>query len=117
MFPFWQIANSTWIATVISFVLLLVWHRRSPMNFVWDVLVPALMVGLSILIWRAVGNLAQLNDDLIPGFSPNDLLCPVITYTLLGCYGGIRNPADVRRWERVRAVLTLVSLLVNVVTI
>src|SRR5438876_11137061 len=117
MFPFWQIANSTWIAALISVVLLLVWRRRSPMSAIWDVLVPAVLVGLSILIWRTVGNLAQLNDDLVPGFSPNDLLCPVITYTLLGCYGGIRSPADMRRWERVRAVLTLVSLLVNVVTI
>src|SRR5689334_17623027 len=117
MFPLWQIANSTWIAALISLVMLLVWHRGSSASLIWDVLVPALLVGLSILIWRTVGNLAQLNDDRIPGASPNDLLCPVMTYSLLGCYGGIRSPVDMRRWERVRAALTIVSLLVNVVTI
>ncbi len=117
MIPFWQIANSTWIAALVSFILLLVWHRRSPMDLIWEVLVPALLVGLSVLVWRSVANLAQLNDDLIPGVSPNDVLCPVITYTLLGCYAGVRGPADQRRWELVRVVLTFVSLLVNVVTI
>jgi hypothetical protein len=117
MFPFSQIALSAAVAMVISFALLLVWHRRSPMSLTWYVFVPALMVGLSVLIWRSVGNLAQLNDDLIPGFSPNDLLCPVITYTFLGCYGAFRSPPDVQRWERIRAALTIVSLIVNVVTI
>jgi hypothetical protein len=117
MFPFWQFANSTLIATVISGAILLFWNRRSRMNLTWDVVIPALVVGLTVLVWRSVGNVAQLNDDPVPGFSPNDLLCPVMTYTVLGCYGGLRSPADVRRWERFRGVLTLVSLIVNVLTI
>ena len=75
----------------------------------------ALMVGLSILLWRLAGNTQALNEDPMPFISPNDVLCPAITYVVLGVYGGVggRIGAD----GRVRAWLTLVSLIVNVVTI
>jgi len=117
MFPFWQIANSAGIATIASFVVLLLWRTRSPMNLIWTMALPALMVGLTVLLWRSVGNLTQLNDDLVPGVSPNDILCPVVTYTILGCYFGLRGKTDPTRWERIRAVLVVISLLVNVITI
>jgi hypothetical protein len=71
----------------------------------------------SVLIWRSVSNVALLNDDPVPAVSPNDVLCPVITYTFLGCYSGLHGQADPARWERIRAVLTFVSLIVNVITI
>ena len=117
MFLALQIIFSALVATIGSFVVLLLWHRRSPMSFAWEVITPAVLVGLSVLIWRFVANLTQLNDDLVPGVSPNDVLCPVVTYTILGCYFGFRGKGDPTRWERIRAVLTVISLLVNVITI
>ncbi len=117
MFSAWQIIFSALVATFSSLVILLIWHRRSPMSLAWEVAVPALLVGLSVLIWRLVGNLTQLNDDLVPGVSPNDMLCPVVTYAILGCYFGLRGKGDPTRWERIRAVLVVISLLVNVITI
>ncbi len=65
MFPLWQIANSTLIAAVVSGVVLMIWRNRSRMSLTRDVVVPVLLVGLSVLIWRSVGNVAQLNDDPI----------------------------------------------------
>jgi hypothetical protein len=117
MFSVWQIIFSALVSTFSSFAILFIWHRRSRMNLAWEVVVPAVLVGLSVLLWRVVGNLTQLNDDLLPGVSPNDVLCPVVTYTILGCYFGFRGTGDPARWERIRAVLTVIPLLVNVITI
>ncbi len=117
MFSTLQIIISALIATLSSVIVLSVWHRRSPMNLAWEVIAPAVLVGLSVLVWRAVSNLAQLNDDLVPGVSPNDMLCPVVTYIVLGCYFGFRGKGDPARWERIRALLTVIALLVNVITI
>ncbi len=61
MFPIWQIANSAFIAAVVSSTVLTLWHIRSRTHVIWDVVVPILITGLSVLIWRSVGNVAQLN--------------------------------------------------------
>jgi hypothetical protein len=58
-----------------------------------------------------------LNDDPIPLVSPNDVLCPVVTYAALGVYGALRRASGQPAWEHGRALLTIVSLAVNVVTI
>ena len=76
-----------------------------------------LVVGVSILTWRAAGNTPGLNDDPIAFVSPNDLLCPVITYVSLGLYAGFARMSERAGWRRLRALLTIVSLVVNVVTI
>jgi len=73
----------------------------------------SLLVGLSILLFRLGANVQQLNDDPIPLASPNDLLCPVATFVVLSVYAGLR---DQQQFSRTRALLTLVSLAVNIVT-
>src|SRR5579862_41152 len=107
MFPNWQIVNSSLIAAVVSAVTLIIWHVRYRTNFIWDVVILVIITGLSVLIWRSVGNVAQLNDDPVPGFSPNDLLCPVIAYVFLGCYGAFHPQTNPVRCQRIRAILTL----------
>jgi len=77
----------------------------------------SLLVGLSIVVWRLGANVPQLNDDPIPVTSPNDVLCPVVTYVVLGVYAGLRQPRNEMRARRDRALLTLVSLAVNILTI
>ena len=73
-------------------------------------------VGFSILLFRLGANV-QLNDDPIPLASPNDLLCPVVTFVVLGVYSGLHGATDQALLARNRAILTLVSLAVNIATI
>jgi hypothetical protein len=77
----------------------------------------ALVTAASVFLWRASANMPQLNEDGLPGFSANDWLAPVLTYVFLGVYATLRPPVEPARFARLWAVLTLVSLVVNVVTI
>ena len=82
-----------------------------------DAVLIAIVVGISILLYRGAGNTPALNDDPIPVVSPNDVLCPVVTYVCLGILAGFRSTLQGAHWARVRALLTLVSFVVNVATI
>jgi len=92
------------------------WSKRAAFGWGEAVLL-AVVVGLSILLWRAAGNTQSLNDDPMPLVSPNDVLCPMLTYVCLGLYGAVARLPQAPGWPRVRALLTLLSLVVNVVTI
>jgi hypothetical protein len=82
-----------------------------------DCLLVAVVVGISVLVWRSAGNAGALNNDPIPPVSPNDVLCPLVTYLFIGFYAAFRRPADAIHFEQARVLLTLVSFIVNVVTI
>lgn len=77
----------------------------------------ALVAAASVFLWRKSANMGQLNDDGLSGFSANDWLAPVLTYVSLGIYAAVRPPAEPIPFGRMRALLTAVSLVVNVVTI
>ena len=114
-----QVAASTVIGGVLSFVLIELyrrWARVTPMNR-GDAVLVAVVVGVSILLWREAGNTPPLNDDPIPLVSPNDVLCPAVTYVSLGLLADFRPALTGADWPRLRALLTLLSLVVNVVTI
>lgn len=117
IFSFGQIAWTAVIASVVAILALLIMQRRMKALSIGEMVIVALMVGLSVLVWRSAANTASLNDDPIAGVSPNDVLCPVITYVFLGLYAAVRRPMDPFRFEQARAVLTLLSFVVNVVTI
>ena len=120
MFSFGQIILSAVLGTAVSAVALILYQRLGRSDdpgasvSAWRL---AAVVGLSILVWRAAGNTPALNDDPIAFISPNDVLCPVVTYACLGLYAGFAGMSGGASWPRVRALLTLVSLIVNVVTI
>jgi hypothetical protein len=119
MFSLTQVGVSTIVGAVLAYGVVLVYGRRSgmPLNTV-DSLLIAATVGLSILLWREAGNTPSLNDDPIPLVSPNDVLAPVLTYVCLGLLAGFRGSIGRSvSWPRLRALLTLLSLVVNVVTI
>jgi hypothetical protein len=116
-FPLWWIALTALVAAGVSLLLLLLLRRRLPVGSAGEAVALALVVGLSVFGWRLSGNVPELNDDPIPPLSPNDWLCPVITYVCLGLYAAARPPADAVGWARVRALLTVVSFVVNVVVI
>ncbi len=79
-----------------------------------DAVLMAIVVSISILLYREAGNTPALNDDPIPVVSPNDVLCPVVTYVCLGILAGFRPLIREPDWPRIRALLTLLSLVVNV---
>ena len=109
----WMIGRSALIGAVLAVVVLMPWRTKQ-----WlEEGVLGVIVGLSILVWRAGANVDILNSDPVPAVSPNDLACPVFSYVCLQVYAGIRGQGEPATWARDRALLTLVSLLVNVVTI
>ena len=116
MFGTQQIVLSALVGIIVSFGVLYLdarHVRRAPLDGRGGAVL-SLLVGLSILVFRLAANVQQLNDDPIPLASPNDLLCPVMTYVVLSVYAGLRGEAHI---ARDRALLTLVSLAVNIVTI
>jgi hypothetical protein len=119
VFPIWWVAGTALAGVLASLLVLWVLRRwtRIAVPSWKDSILAACVVGISILAWRLSGNIPELNDDPIGALSPNDWLCPVVTYVFLGIYAAFRPPADPTGWVRVRAVLTLVSLAVNVITI
>jgi len=73
---------------------------------------------VSTSVVGARGHTPSLNDDPIPLVSPNDVLAPVLTYVCLGLLASFRSSTGgSEEWPHVRALLTLLSLVVNVVTI
>jgi hypothetical protein len=119
VFPIWWVAGTAIVGTATSLVVLWLYGRRSKHASLTgkQSVIAALVVGASIFAWRLSGNIPELNDDPIGALSPNDWLCPVVTYVGLGIYGALWPPASRTRWEPARALLTIVSFTVNVVTI
>ena len=119
MFSLTQVLVSALSGVVLSLVVLALysrWAKDSGLSRP-DVVLIAIVVGLSILLWREAGNTAALNEDPIPVVSPNDVLCPAITYISLSVLAGFRTSLQRPEWPRIRAWLTLLSLVVNVATI
>lgn len=116
-FSFAHIVLTAAITAGLGFVVLIVLHTRWMTLRMPECLVIAILAGFSVLIWRSVGNTSALNNDPIPGVSPNDVLTPLVTYLLLGMYAAFRRPPDLMRFEQACVWLLLVSLVVNVVTI
>jgi hypothetical protein len=113
-----QVLISTLVGAVLAYAVVVVFPRTAKIQItVVDTLLIALTVGVSILLWREAGNTPALNDDPIPVVSPNDVLCPIVTYVSLGLLAAFRTTVAGSEWSRLRAILTLLSLAVNVVTI
>lgn len=117
VFPFAHIALTAAITGGVALLMLLLLRARLRSFSLVDCLLIAVIVGISVLVWRSAGNTGALNDDPIPGVSPNDVLCPLVTYLFLSFYAAFRRPPDPLRFEQVRVWLTLVSFAVNVITI
>jgi hypothetical protein len=119
MFSILQVVVSTLFGGVAAaYVTIWLHARRTRVQVTTvDSLLLGATVAFSILLWREAGNVQMLNDDPIPVASPNDVLCPVVTDVCLGMLNAFRSAASGAHWPRIRALLALVSLVVNVVTI
>jgi len=117
VFPFVHIALTAAITAGIALLVLVALRARFKELSLVDCLLVAVVAGISVLVWRSAGNTGALNNDPIPPVSPNDVLCPLVTYLFIGFYAAFRRPADTIRFEQARVLLTLVSFVVNVITI
>ncbi len=117
VFSFAHIALTAAITAGVALLLLVVLRARFTKLRLFDCFLVAAVVGLSVIVWRSAGNTGALNNDPIPPVSPNDVLCPLVSYLFIGFYAAFRHPADAMRFEQIRVLLTLVSFVVNVVTI
>ena len=117
VFPLTHIALTAAITAGIALLVLVILRTRFTVYSLFDCLLVAVVVGLSVIVWREAGNTGALNNDPIPPVSPNDVLCPLVTYLFIGFYAAFRRPADAVRFEQARVLLTLLSFVINVVTI
>jgi hypothetical protein len=90
---------------------------RLPRNAWPDAVTIGALSAAAVFLWRISANMPQLNSDGLPGFSANDWLAPVMTYLFLSAYADIRPPSDPQRYGQIRTIATVISLVVNVVTI
>lgn len=104
-------------ATVTGLLALAGAWWRLPRRAWNDVAAITLLSAASVYLWRASANMPQLNTDGLPGLSANDWLAPAITYLFLGVYAQARPPGDPRRYGQARALATIASFAVNVITI
>lgn len=73
--------------------------------------------GIAVALWRLSANMPALNNDGLPGFSANDLAAPTFAFVLLTLYADLRTPPNLGRYRQARALATLATLAVNVITI
>jgi hypothetical protein len=92
------------------------WRLSGPRRLAAGLAVGVLAAG-AVYLWRASANMAQLNNDGLPGYSANDWLAPVITFVALSIYADLTPPTNPRRFGQVRAAATIVAFAVNVITI
>ena len=102
-------------ATVTGLLALAGAWWRLPRAYRAGIAAIAVFSAASVYLWRASANMA--NSDGLPSFSANDWLAPAITYLFLGLYAQVHPPADPRRYGQARALATIASLAVNLITI
>lgn len=107
-------AGTTAVATLLCLGIAQRFFHVQPLA---EILVFALLAGLSVLAWRLSANTPLLNEDPIPLISPNDMLCPLFTYLFLQLYAAVRPPKLPVRYTQICALLTLLSFVINVITI
>src|SRR5437879_12334536 len=117
VFPFAHIAFTAAITAGAALLVLVALHARFKALPLVDCLLVAVVVGISVLVWRSAGNTGALNNDPTPPVSHNDVLCPLVTYLFIAFYAAFRRPADASHFEQARVLLTLVSLIANAVQI
>jgi hypothetical protein len=113
-FSVWHIALT---AAATGLIALAAATWRLPRNTWTDIGAVAILSTASVLLWRLSANMTPLNADGLHGFSANDWAAPILTYLFLTLYADLRPPADPRRYAQTRALATLASLAINVVTI
>lgn len=114
VFPLWWVSLTAGIAALLSLGLLRWRFKSVPLR---EAFLIAVVVGMSVMAWRLSGNVSVLNDDPIGGLSPNDFICPVVSYLFLSLYLDMRQPVEASIWMKARAWLTITVFLVNVFTI
>lgn len=106
----------TAIITGVIAAAIAAWKLAGPRRIV-DIIAMAVIATAAVYLWRRSADLPQLNSDGLAGYSANDWLAPVIVFVTLAIYKDLRNPPDNRTYNQARALITIVALAVNVITI
>ncbi len=117
VFPLWWIALTALTAAGLSAIVLLIADIRFKAVSALEVVLLTVTVGVSVLAGRLSCNVSVLNEDPIAGFSPNDFICPMLTFIMLEVVISFRPLERPVNWPRVRALLVIASFAVNVLTI
>jgi hypothetical protein len=112
-----SVAHIAVTAAITGLLALVAAAWRLPRSAWPDIVALAVLSGAAVLLWRWSANMPQLNEDGLPGFSANDWAAPVLTYVFLSLYADLRPLASRHGYAQTRALATLASLVVNVVTI
>ncbi len=117
VFPLWWIGLTALTAAGVCAIVLLIAHIRFKAISALEIVLLTVTVGISVLAGRLSCNVPVLNQDPLAGFSPNDFICPMLTFVLLEVVVGLRPLERPTNWPRVRALLVIASFVVNVLTI
>src|SRR5260370_16687568 len=79
VFPFAHIALTAAITAGTALLVLVALRARFKALPLVDCLLVAVVVGISVLVWRLAGNTGVLNNGPIPPVSPNDVCGPRFT--------------------------------------
>src|SRR2546423_12046338 len=115
VFPFAHMARAGPIPAGAALLVLLVLRARFKTLELSDCLLVAVVAGISVIVWRSAGNTGALNNDPIPPVSPNDVLCPLVTYLFVCFYAALRRPAEPIRLQQAPVLVTPLSLVVQLV--
>ncbi len=110
-----HIALTAAVTGVLAGALALALLRGS--SAAWESLAIGALAAVAVFLWRKSANMPQLNDDGLQGFSANDWLAPVVTFTMISLYRSVRPAGGEPRFDQARAAATLAAFVVNVVTI
>src|SRR5258708_34326111 len=113
VFPFAHIALTAAITAGAALVVLVALRARFKALPLVDCLLVAVVVGISVMVWRSAGDTGALDNDPIPPVGPNDVLCPPVTYLFFGFYAAFRRPAYPICFQQGRGLLPPGSFCVN----
>jgi len=116
VFPLSRILITAVVCALVAF-LLFAWRGRSAPGQgtlrMWAI--PALLIGVLVVVWRVASNRLYFNDDFFPGVSPSDVGSGILS--LLGLLALVPLRDEVRPWVVTSALTALAVFLCNVVLI
>jgi len=113
-FPLSRILITAAVCGLVAF-LLLAWRIRATHESLGTALMPALVIGILVVIWRLLSNRWYLNDDFFPGVSPSDIGSGILPLLVLLVLTPLRPSR--RTWVVTSALIALAMFVCNVVLI
>src|SRR3989442_8998504 len=92
VFPFAHIALTAAITAVVALLVLVVLRPRFKMLSLVDCLLVAVVVGISVMVWRSAGQTGAFEKDPISPVSPKYFLCSPGMYLVIRLFPALPPP-------------------------